>query len=140
MSERSEDKTDSSARRSSVCYPPAWGETLRYETDDCDIDDSELSIYQGGNGDWYIGVAEKGRHPKRVVRIRTSGGSCPPFGWAIADAYRSLRGHERGDDAGKLYDALRLLCSEVENNPSESTQKVIASAIEMYEMKRQFGG
>lgn len=73
---------------------PIWGDTLRFKTDDCDVSSLELCIMQGGNGDWYVSIAEGPDHfPTRGVRIRTSGGACmsvPGLGQGIAKAYRAM--------------------------------------------------
>lgn len=71
-----------------------WGEQLRYKTDDRDQDSHELCVMQGGNGDWYLSVAEgPDHHPVHGVRICTSGGAaaaCPGLGKAVSDLYRAL--------------------------------------------------
>jgi len=74
--------------------PVAWGQMLRYKTDDRDISNSELCIMQGGNGDWYVSVANGPDHyPTNGVRICTSGGAavaCPGLGLAISKAYNAM--------------------------------------------------
>lgn len=74
--------------------PIKWGDMLRYKTDDHDISSSELCIFQGGNGDWYVSVADgPDHHPTNGVRICTSGGAsalCPGLGVAISRAYRAM--------------------------------------------------
>lgn len=71
-----------------------WGQMLRYKTDDRDISSSELCIMQGGNGDWYVAVADGPDHyPTNGVRICTSGGAavaCPGLGLAISKAYNAM--------------------------------------------------
>lgn len=71
-----------------------WGDQLRYRTDDRDQASHELCIMQGGNGDWYISVAEgPEHHPVNGVRICTSGGAaiaCPGLGLAVSELYRAL--------------------------------------------------
>lgn len=72
----------------------------RYVTDDRDeMDRNELVIFQGGNGDWYVGVVEEGTAglagSGRWVRLCTSGGASsakPGLTAAIAAAYRALGG------------------------------------------------
>jgi len=48
-------------------------------TDDCDIDETYLDAYFGGNGDIYIQVWElkNGLKYPHTVRISTSGGNFP---------------------------------------------------------------
>ena len=71
-------------------------EPRRYLTDDRDNEKprSELVIFQGGNGDWYVGVGEEGTWPMHnFVRLCTSGGAssaCPGLTLAIAAAYRAM--------------------------------------------------
>lgn len=70
-------------------------ELRRYLTDDRDEKHrNELIIFQGGNGDWYVGVGEEGTWPMRnFVRLCTSGGAssaCPGLTRAIAAAYRAM--------------------------------------------------
>lgn len=64
----------------------------RYTTDDCDIDPdvTELVIFPGGNGDWYVGTAPQGQNPRRAVRITTSGTRVHGLAVAIAKAYRAI--------------------------------------------------
>lgn len=73
---------------------PNMGEPRRYLTDDRDQSRSELIIFQGGNGDWYVGVGEEGTWPFRnFVRLCTSSGAssaCPGLTRAIAAAYRAM--------------------------------------------------
>ena len=73
---------------------PKWGDLLRYTTDDRDITQHQLCIMQGGNGDWYVSIAENPDHyPTNAIRLCTSGGAahaCPGLGRAIAAAYRAL--------------------------------------------------
>lgn len=70
----------------------------RYETDDRDGDHMgrtpELVMLLGGNGDYYIGSAEKGTHPVgQLARICTSGGAAsrnPLLLRAVAALYRAM--------------------------------------------------
>lgn len=77
-----------------VTSPVLWGQMLRYHTDDHDISSAQLCIQQGGNGDWYISIADSpDHHPISGVRICTSGGAaalCPGLGIAIARAYQAM--------------------------------------------------
>ena len=72
---------------------------VRYLTDDRDYSHRrELCILMGGNGDWYVGVASEGEHPRGMVRICTSGGAsqaCPGLTSAIAAAYRAISNAQR---------------------------------------------
>jgi hypothetical protein len=68
---------------------------VRWLTDDCDERDrTELVIYQGGNGDWYVGVAREGCGALgTTVRCRTSGGASsrvPGMNAGIASIFRAL--------------------------------------------------
>jgi hypothetical protein len=68
---------------------------VRWLTDDRDEKEkNELVIFQGGNGDWYVGVTPEGEGCiGRTVRICTSGGAAsrvPGLGPAIASAFRAL--------------------------------------------------
>jgi hypothetical protein len=74
---------------------PDHAEEARYLTDDRDEKDrNELVIFQGGNGDWYVGVVPEGEAGLgRFVRLCTSGGAsfaAPGLTVAIADAYRAI--------------------------------------------------
>lgn len=75
---------------------------VRYLTDDRDYPErNELVIFQGGNGDWYVGVAPEGQGCiGKSVRICTSGGASsrvPGLAVAIADAFRALEGAGEGN-------------------------------------------
>jgi hypothetical protein len=70
-----------------------WGSDIRVKTDDCDKSDLELSIFQGGNGDWYISILPEGHRIGPCVRISTSGGASarvPGLTAAIAEVYQAL--------------------------------------------------
>jgi hypothetical protein len=71
-----------------------WGRPMRYLCDDRDTGENlEFQIQRGGNGDWYLSVAEKGRRVTTGVRICTSGGASfevPEFTTAIVKAYDAL--------------------------------------------------
>lgn len=48
---------------------------LRILTDDCDLNNNELCIQRGGNGDIYVSIGPQGfRHSPHCVRLATSGG------------------------------------------------------------------
>ena len=68
-----------------------------------DDKDTELHIFSGGNGDWYVCVTPKGEgYIGRCVRIRTSGGisvTAPGVGIAAADMYRAIK---KAEEAGTL--------------------------------------
>lgn len=74
----------------------------RYLTDDRDFreeDLRELVIAFGGNGDWYVSVAQPGRHSARGVRICTSGGAssqCPGLTEAISRAFKAMQAAQQG--------------------------------------------
>lgn len=69
-----------------------------YLTDDRDLPDEDLRtlvIFPGGNGDWYVQVANKNGRTSDGVRLCTSGGAstqCPGLTVAIAEAYRAIIG------------------------------------------------
>jgi hypothetical protein len=77
--------------------PPAtvaWGEPVRYWSDDRDLDrcNDDLVVLQGGNGDWYVSVVKHGEKFGPAVRFTTSG---TPRGFAdapvaVADLWRAL--------------------------------------------------
>lgn len=81
-----------------------WGDARSYVCDDARGIDAntgdkvyQLTISQGGNGDWYVAVLPKGHRIGPSVRLRTSGGAatgCPGLTIAIADAYRALGGEQ----------------------------------------------
>ena len=69
---------------------------VRFLTDDMDIERTELAIFPGGNGDWYIGVVEEGTAGTvlasgRFVRVRTSGVAVHGMPRLVAELYRLLR-------------------------------------------------
>ncbi|MGH7393378.1 MAG: hypothetical protein ACREM3_28575 [Candidatus Rokuibacteriota bacterium] len=55
-----------------------------------DLRRHELAIFVGGNGDYYIGVAEKGTAGLDFVRVRTSGVAVHGMPALIARLYRLL--------------------------------------------------
>lgn len=73
-----------------------WGKPREVQSDDLDIDDVggyRLSVFMGGNGDWYITILKPGDRLGPCVRLSTSGGasaSHPGLPAAIADVYRAL--------------------------------------------------
>lgn len=75
-----------------------WGEPREVVSDDADIDlvgGYRLSIFMGGNGDWYVAILKPGERLGPCVRLRTSGGAAsdyPGLCVAIANAYRALGG------------------------------------------------
>lgn len=85
----------------------------RYLSDDRDEESpKELLIEPGGNGDWYVGVVEKGAGGVgRSIRICTSGGAStkvPGLGQAIATAFRILIGDRVQEErAEPIEEALR---------------------------------
>ena len=44
-----------------------------YLSDDCDIEENKLKIYQAENGDWYVVVLKLNERIGTAVRITTSG-------------------------------------------------------------------
>ncbi|MBT2327005.1 hypothetical protein J7E62_32455 [Variovorax paradoxus] len=77
-------------------------ESAVYLTDDRDLPPDELRtlvIFQGGNGDWYVQVANRHGRATEGVRHCTSGGAstqAPGLTVAIASAYRAIRAAQRG--------------------------------------------
>jgi len=73
-----------------------------YLTDDRDLPPEELRtlvIFQGGNGDWYVQVANQHGRATEGVRLCTSGGAssqAPGLTTAIASAYRAIRAAQSG--------------------------------------------
>lgn len=73
-----------------------------YLTDDRDLPEEDLralSIFPGGNGDWYVQVTPAHGRSMEAVRICTSGGAataCPGLPLAIAEAYRCMLATQRG--------------------------------------------
>lgn len=72
-------------------------------SDDLDIDEVggyRLSIFMGGNGDWYVTILKPGDRLGPCVRLAMSGGASskfPGLGVAIADVYRALGPRRLGD-------------------------------------------
>lgn len=48
-------------------------ESRYYLSDDCDIEENRLQIFQGENGDWYISVLKPNERFSTTCRITTSG-------------------------------------------------------------------
>ena len=82
-----------------------WGESREVKSDDADIDDVggyRLSIFMGGNGDWYITILKPGDRLGPCVRLAMSGGASskfPGIGVALKDLYESLGGQEKKSNA-----------------------------------------
>jgi hypothetical protein len=130
-----------------------WGSPRRYLTDDRDLNQNELQIMQGGNGDWYVSVLVKGQRIQGV-RLATSGGAsrahpglCP----AIADAYRALGGEKRADPMETFHrndgdgdtDAQFMLnlANTLQNKPNDnSTAYIVRRLIEIVGKMRQSHG
>jgi hypothetical protein len=74
-----------------------------YLTDDRDLPLDELRtlvIFSGGNGDWYVQVANRHGRATEGVRLCTSGGAsthAPGLTSAIATAYRAILAAQRGE-------------------------------------------
>jgi hypothetical protein len=73
---------------------------LFYQTDDRDHpieEQRKLVIFNGGNGDWYIGTSNHKGYDRQTVRICTSGGAstnCPGLGIAMAAGVNGERRDE----------------------------------------------
>lgn len=90
---------------------------VMYVTDDRDHpkeDQRSLVIFRGGNGDWYVQVADVEGRATDGVRLCTSGGasnSVPGLTGAIAEAYRcieaSQNGQSRRPNMSTSYDSLK---------------------------------
>ncbi|CAN7781986.1 hypothetical protein LJR175_008183 [Variovorax sp. LjRoot175] len=78
-------------------------ESAVYLTDDRDLPPEDLRtlvIFQGGNGDWYVQVANRHGRATEGVRLCTSGGAstqAPGLTTAIASAYRAILASQRGE-------------------------------------------
>ena len=48
-------------------------EARRYRSDNRDIEDTELEVYQAEDGDWYVSVIQRGNKFGPCVRVTTSG-------------------------------------------------------------------
>lgn len=78
-------------------------------TDDQDIRDTELSMYVGGNGDYYIELKEtkRGEVVKLDTRIAMSGGNATPeIRHAVSNLFKALLGQkvETGENNALLPD------------------------------------
>lgn len=77
-------------------------EKVMYVTDDRDYpkeDQRSLVIFMGGNGDWYVQVANVEGRATEGVRLCTSGGASrnvPGLTSAIAEAYRCMQAAQSG--------------------------------------------
>ena len=70
-------------------------EPRRYRSDDRDLgerNDTDLMVYQGGNGDWYLTIVPHGQHIGPTVRLTTSGvpRGCEGVPVALARLFRAL--------------------------------------------------
>jgi len=68
-------------------------ETQKLLTDDMDIRDTELSMYHGNNGDYYICLKEtkRGEIVKLDTRIAMSGGNATPeIRQAVSNLFKAL--------------------------------------------------
>lgn len=76
-----------------------------YLTDDRDLPEEDLRtlvIFQGGNGDWYVQVADAYGRATDGVRLCTSGGAssqAPGLTVAIAEAFRAIKAAGTGAPA-----------------------------------------
>lgn len=70
------------------------------QTDDCDLQETYLTGYFGGNGDIYLQIIEieEGLRKPHTVRISTSGGNFPTqIKIAAANIVRSLEKQQSND-------------------------------------------
>ncbi len=76
---------------------------VRFLTDDLDDRErTELAIFHGGNGDWYIGVMDEGSAGiNQFVRVRTSGVTVHGMPVLVANLYRLLLQHIEQREAGQ---------------------------------------
>lgn len=102
----------------------SWGEVRRYLTDDRDhgLDAlaherrHELVVFQGENGDWYVGVWPEGDRLGPSVRISTSGGAAaarPGLPGAVAEAYRAMGGETDDQQFARTANTTCTWCGEV---------------------------
>lgn len=74
-----------------------WGHPRMVTSDDADIDEVggyRLSIFLGGNGDWYVTILKPSERLGPCVRLAMSGGASadyPGIGAAITALYNALR-------------------------------------------------
>jgi hypothetical protein len=63
-----------------------------YLSDDCDIEENKLKIYQAENGDWYVVILKPDERVGTAVRITTSGArrGCFDVAPALYKLYESL--------------------------------------------------
>ena len=62
---------------------------MKLLTDDCDVNQNQLEVFVGGNGDYYIAVIVDG--VSHAVRISTSGGNASTkVKLAVANLYRAM--------------------------------------------------
>ena len=79
---------------------PEGTEKVKYVTDDRDMSEEEqqvLSIFIGGNGDYYVSTHPKTHRTGRAVRLAMSGGASsriPMLCAGIATAYRAMANDE----------------------------------------------
>lgn len=81
--------------------------TPKLLTDDQDVRDTELSMYIGGNGDYYIELKEtkRGEVVKLDTRIAMSGGNATPeIRYAVSNLFKALMGQKV--DGSTLFDDL----------------------------------
>jgi hypothetical protein len=72
-------------------------ETPKLLTDDMDIRDTELSMYYGNNGDYYICLKEtkRGEIVKLDTRIAMSGGNATPeIRQSVSNLFKALMGQK----------------------------------------------
>lgn len=71
-----------------------------YLSDDCDIEENKLKIYQAENGDWYVVILKPNERIGTAVRITTSGARRGYFDVAPAlyKLYESLLEEEINDN------------------------------------------
>lgn len=70
-----------------------------YLSDDCDIEENKLKIYQAENGDWYVVILKPDERIGTAVRVTTSGARIGYFDVAPAlyKLYETLQGSEEND-------------------------------------------
>jgi hypothetical protein len=61
----------------------AMADVHEYVSDDCDIEENRLRVYQGENGDWYVQICKPGERIGVAVRVTTSGVRHPGVALAV---------------------------------------------------------
>jgi hypothetical protein len=81
-----------------------FGAPRTYRSDDRDLpgEDNELTVFQGGNGDWYVSIHKHGERLGPAVRVTTSGAPSgqPGVALAVYRLWRALGGEWADETSG----------------------------------------